>query len=112
MNGAESLVTTLADQGVEICFANPGTSEMHFLAALDSPRMKFLTGLRTMSTRQDTSKTVASGSSAVREAQQVFDLSSSGFPFGSARCAREGGPFFIRDACRVHGAIVSRRGRV
>ncbi len=40
MNGAESLVTTLADQGVEICFANPGTSEMHFLAALDNPRMK------------------------------------------------------------------------
>lgn len=40
MNGAESLVSTLADQGVEICFANPGTSEMHFLAALDNPRMK------------------------------------------------------------------------
>lgn len=40
MNGAESLVATLADQGVEICFANPGTSEMHFLAALDTPRLK------------------------------------------------------------------------
>jgi acetolactate synthase-1/2/3 large subunit len=40
MNGAESLVNTLADQGVEICFANPGTSEMHFLAALENPRMK------------------------------------------------------------------------
>ena len=40
MNGAESLVTTLADRGVEICFANPGTSEMHFLAALDTPRIK------------------------------------------------------------------------
>lgn len=40
MNGAESLVTTLADQGVEVCFANPGTSEMHFLAALENPRMK------------------------------------------------------------------------
>ena len=34
-NGAESLVTTLADIGVELCFANPGTSEMHFVAALD-----------------------------------------------------------------------------
>jgi acetolactate synthase-1/2/3 large subunit len=34
MNGAESLVATLVDQGVDICFANPGTSEMHFLAAL------------------------------------------------------------------------------
>ena len=40
MNGAESLVSSLADQGVEICFANPGTSEMHFLAALENPRMK------------------------------------------------------------------------
>jgi acetolactate synthase-1/2/3 large subunit len=40
MNGAESLVTTLVDQGVDICFANPGTSEMHFLAALENPRMK------------------------------------------------------------------------
>lgn len=35
MNGAESLVHTLIDSGVEVCFANPGTSEMHFVAALD-----------------------------------------------------------------------------
>ena len=34
MNGAESLVKTLTDHGVDICFANPGTSEMHFLKAL------------------------------------------------------------------------------
>lgn len=41
MNGAESLVATLVGQGVDICFANPGTSEMHFLAALgDNPRMR------------------------------------------------------------------------
>ncbi|MBB5390449.1 MULTISPECIES: acetolactate synthase large subunit [unclassified Herbaspirillum] len=40
MNGAESLVATLVDQGVDICFANPGTSEMHFLAALENPRMR------------------------------------------------------------------------
>lgn len=40
MNGAESLVHTLTDQGVEICFANPGTSEMHFLKALENPRMR------------------------------------------------------------------------
>ncbi|MHA0289213.1 acetolactate synthase large subunit [Mycobacterium sp. C3-094] len=36
MNGAHSLLTTLVDAGVDICFANPGTSEMHFVAALDS----------------------------------------------------------------------------
>jgi acetolactate synthase I/II/III large subunit len=35
MNGAESLVRTLVDGGVDVCFANPGTSEMHFVAALD-----------------------------------------------------------------------------
>lgn len=35
MNGAESLVRTLAAGGVEVCFANPGTSELHFVAALD-----------------------------------------------------------------------------
>src|ERR1700758_4232087 len=35
MNGAESLVRTLVAGGVEVSFANPGTSEMHFVAALD-----------------------------------------------------------------------------
>jgi len=35
MNGAESLVQTLLQSGVDTCFANPGTSEMHFVAALD-----------------------------------------------------------------------------
>jgi acetolactate synthase-1/2/3 large subunit len=36
MNGAHALVRTLVDAGVEVCFTNPGTSEMHFVAALDS----------------------------------------------------------------------------
>jgi acetolactate synthase-1/2/3 large subunit len=36
MNGAQSLIRTLANCGVEVCFGNPGTSEMHFVAALDS----------------------------------------------------------------------------
>ncbi|MFV0476772.1 MAG: acetolactate synthase large subunit [Parahaliea sp.] len=35
MNGAQSLIKTLVDSGVDVCFANPGTSEMHFVAALD-----------------------------------------------------------------------------
>lgn len=35
MNGAESLVRTLVAGKVDVCFANPGTSEMHFVAALD-----------------------------------------------------------------------------
>ena len=40
-NGAQALMKTLADAGVTVCFTNPGTSEMHFVAALDSePRMR------------------------------------------------------------------------
>lgn len=35
MNGAESLVRTLVSGGVRVCFTNPGTSEMHLVAALD-----------------------------------------------------------------------------
>ena len=35
MNGAESLLTTLINNDVDVCFTNPGTSEMHFVAALD-----------------------------------------------------------------------------
>ena len=35
MNGAESLVRTLVAGGIEVCFANPGTSEIHIVAALD-----------------------------------------------------------------------------
>ena len=35
MNGAESLLRTLVGSGVEVCFGNPGTSEMHFVAAID-----------------------------------------------------------------------------
>lgn len=47
MNGAESLVHTLLKSGVEVCFANPGTSEMHFVAALDRiPGMRCVLGLQ------------------------------------------------------------------
>ncbi|MCC3306337.1 acetolactate synthase large subunit [Sneathiella sp. HT1-7] len=35
MNGAESLVATLVESGIDTCFSNPGTSEMHFVAATD-----------------------------------------------------------------------------
>jgi acetolactate synthase I/II/III large subunit len=46
MNGAESLVHTLLAGGVDTCFANPGTSEMHFVAALDRvPGMRCVLGL-------------------------------------------------------------------
>ncbi|MEQ3552470.1 acetolactate synthase large subunit [Pseudonocardia nematodicida] len=40
-NGAESLVSSLAGAGVDVCFMNPGTSEMHFVQALDAvPEMR------------------------------------------------------------------------
>ncbi|HTX50554.1 MAG TPA: acetolactate synthase large subunit [Caulobacteraceae bacterium] len=46
MNGAESLVRTLLASGVDTCFCNPGTSEMHFVAALDRiPGMHCVLGL-------------------------------------------------------------------
>jgi acetolactate synthase-1/2/3 large subunit len=46
MNGAESLVHTLLACGIDTCFANPGTSEMHFVAALDRvPGMRCVLGL-------------------------------------------------------------------
>ncbi len=41
MNGATSLVKTMLASGVDTVFANPGTSEMHFVAALDAhPEMR------------------------------------------------------------------------
>jgi len=45
MNGAESVVRTLVAGGVEVCFTNPGTSEMHFVAAFDR-----VPGMRSMLT--------------------------------------------------------------
>ncbi len=46
MNGAQALIRTLVDSGVDVCFANPGTSEMHFVAALDDvPEMRAVLGL-------------------------------------------------------------------
>lgn len=46
MNGAEALIYTLEFNGVDTCFANPGTSEMHFVSALDrSASMRGVLGL-------------------------------------------------------------------
>jgi acetolactate synthase-1/2/3 large subunit len=46
MNGAQALIRTLVDSGVDVCFTNPGTSEMHFVAALDTvPEMRGVLGL-------------------------------------------------------------------
>ena len=45
-NGAQALMRTLVDAGVTTCFSNPGTSEMHFVAALDStPEMRAVLAL-------------------------------------------------------------------
>ena len=46
VNGAEALIRTLVASGVDTCFMNPGTSEMHFVAALDAvPEMRGVLGL-------------------------------------------------------------------
>jgi len=39
-NGAHALIQTLVNAGVDTCFTNPGTSEMHFVAALDDADMR------------------------------------------------------------------------
>src|ERR1700691_4859499 len=46
MNGAQRLIRTLVDCEVDVCLINPGTSEMHFVAALDDvPEMRAILGL-------------------------------------------------------------------
>jgi acetolactate synthase-1/2/3 large subunit len=46
MNGAQAMIRTLVDGGVDTCFTNPGTSEMHFVAALDTvPGVRSILGL-------------------------------------------------------------------
>ena len=46
MNGADVLCDTLLAGDIDVCFANPGTSEMHFVAALDrKPAMRCVLGL-------------------------------------------------------------------
>jgi acetolactate synthase-1/2/3 large subunit len=46
MNGAEALIATLFNAGVRVCFANPGTSEMQLVAAIDKhPEMRGVLGL-------------------------------------------------------------------
>lgn len=46
MNGADALCETLLAHGIDTCFANPGTSEMHFVSALDrQPGMRCILGL-------------------------------------------------------------------
>lgn len=46
MNGADSLIRSLVASGVDTCFANPGTSEIHLVAALDRlPEIRCVLGL-------------------------------------------------------------------
>src|SRR6202046_4379252 len=46
MIGAQALLRTLVEAGITTCFTNPGTSEMHFVAALDSaPEMRAVLAL-------------------------------------------------------------------
>ena len=46
VNGSQSLIRSLFAAGVDICFMNPGTSEMHFVSALDDvPEMRGVVGL-------------------------------------------------------------------
>ena len=46
MNGSQAMVKTLLAGHVDVCFANPGTSEMHFVAALDQATAMRCVGVR------------------------------------------------------------------
>ena len=46
MNGAQALLNTAVEAGIEVCFANAGTTEMSIVTAFDStPRIKPILGL-------------------------------------------------------------------
>ena len=46
MNGAEAIIRTAVGAGLDVCFANPGTTELPFVAALDvTPGMRAVLGL-------------------------------------------------------------------
>ena len=71
-NGAQALMKTLADAGIEVCFTNPGTSEMHFVAALDTLdldmggyRVAFKPGMRSGSRFVELS--IVTGSGKIRQ---------------------------------------------
>ena len=41
LNGAQALLKTLVNSGIEVVFANPGTSEMHLVSAIGNNNMSF-----------------------------------------------------------------------
>lgn len=91
MNGAESLVKTLVAGGVDVCFTNPGTSQMHFVAALDEVE-------------------------GIRSVPGLFEGVVSGAADGYARMARKPastllhlGPGFSNAMANIHNA---RKGHV
>ena len=46
MNASDALIKTLVANGLEVVFANPGTSEMHLVAAIDNnPEIRPVLGL-------------------------------------------------------------------
>ena len=46
LNASDSLIKTLINNGLEVVFANPGTSEMHLVAAIDhNPQVRSVLGL-------------------------------------------------------------------
>lgn len=89
MNGAQSLIRTLADAGVEVCFANPGTSEMHFVAALDSvPGMRGVLGLFEGSSPAPRTATRGSPGSRPRRCCTSARVSATGWRTCTTRAAR------------------------
>ena len=66
MNGAESLIRTAVGAGIEVCFANPGTTEMPLVAALDAvPGIRSAPSIRSCGMRTSLRKTSLNSASPV-----------------------------------------------
>src|SRR5258705_266059 len=107
MTGARALIQTLVDAGVDVCFANPGTSEMHFVAALDEvPEMRGVLALF---------EGVATGAAdgyARMTGRPAAVLGPAGALAGAAGALRRGGPaglFLGGRARRERGLVAAAR---
>ena len=96
MNGAQALIRTLVDAGVDTCFMNPGTSEMHFVAALDSvPDMHAMARVETIDDEPPPSRYLPS----IVPPPRLGTVT----PFSSRWCRRGRGPSFRSNPTRAEG---------
>ena len=90
MNGADVLCETLLANDIDVCFANPGTSEMHFVSALDrQPRMRCVLGLFEGVVTGAADGYARMADSPRRRCSISAPASPTGWPISTMRAARE-----------------------